>query len=214
MLFSRAQRSYWGQGLRAHGGSEEHMLALSARSALPAASLPPTHDPVFQATGRSWRGQIEAFRCIFSMGQVTSWKTVVRENPQENESGNLGLDWPFERRASALSPGTDIFIFSCLLSNGGCLGFETSRKGDCTGFPWRAKTSSKKSTWCSRGAHLTSQYLRGRRIKSLGQPGLHNKTPSENKTKQGWYTRSPRHLMTNWQTSWKNAVLFHVQSLQ
>lgn len=69
------------------------------------------------------------------MGQVTSWKTVVRENPQENESGNLGLGWPFERRASALSPGTDIFIFNCLLSNGGCLGFEASRKGDCTGFP-------------------------------------------------------------------------------
>lgn len=95
MFFSRAQRSCWGQGLRAHGGSKEHMLALSACSALPAASFPPTHDPVFQATGRSWRGQIEAFRYIFSTGQVTSWKTVVRENPQENESGNLGLGWSF-----------------------------------------------------------------------------------------------------------------------
>lgn len=94
MLFSRAQRNCWGQGLRAHGGSKEHTLALSACSALPAAFPPPTHDPVFQATGRSWRGQIEAFRCIFSMGQVTSWKTVVRENPQENESGNLGLAGP------------------------------------------------------------------------------------------------------------------------
>lgn len=70
---------------------------------------------------------------------------MVRENPQENESGNLGLAGPLRGGPVPCCLGTDIFIFSCLLSNGGCLGFGASRKGNYR----EDETSSKKSTWCS-----------------------------------------------------------------
>jgi hypothetical protein len=76
------------QNIRGRGEQRTH--ALSMCSALAAGSLPLTHDHGFQATGRNWPGQIEAFRYIFSKAQVTSWRRVVSENPQASENSGLG----------------------------------------------------------------------------------------------------------------------------